>query len=304
MWAMQSQMQGMPAAPEPSDDEIKNAIWVVIGSPAQGGGPMGPPPSIAPRVAAHLKAGGSAMILEMAQGEDLSSALSDYGIKVRPDAIIVHEPVPGGEGAPGDMINEAQRNPYIFITAEYGKHLLADPVRSLDMPLLAAVPVITTSTPGVTQWGLLPVPTERQAWGETKIDQIADKGVAYDPATDLAPPLFAGAAAKKDAGDSRVVVFGTYESFTNNILSFPDVELLRRRVLASRFPGSSELFTNSIFWLAKMEPMIAISPTAMEVSRIAPMSQGSQRFWTFAAVFALPLLVVVAGGLMYVRRRD
>ena len=34
-----------------------------------------------------------------------------------------------------------------------------------------------------------------------------------------------------------------------------------------------------MFWLAKMEPMIAISPAAMEVSRIEPMSPGVQGFW-------------------------
>jgi hypothetical protein len=53
-----------------------------------------------------------------------------------------------------------------------------------------------------------------------------------------------------------------------------------------------------------MEPMIAISPSAMDVSRIEPMSAASQKFWQLMIVPGLPLLVIVAGGLMYVRRRD
>ena len=30
MWAMQAQMQQMPAAPEPSDEQIKDAVWIVL----------------------------------------------------------------------------------------------------------------------------------------------------------------------------------------------------------------------------------------------------------------------------------
>jgi hypothetical protein len=184
--------------------------------------------------------------------------------------------------------------------------MLAEPVRSLDMPLIAAVPVQTTQTQGVTQWNLIPVPTDRPVWGETNVEgALSERDVKLDPATDIAGPLFAGAAAKKDLGEGRVVVYGTFHSFTNDILGFPDMELLRRRVFASRFPGSGELFTNSIFWLAKMEPMIAISPAAMEVSRIEKMTPGVQNFWrTGVLLIGLPLLVILAGGLMYVRRRD
>jgi hypothetical protein len=302
MWAMQARMQQMPAGPEPDDAAIADAVWVVIASRSAGGGPMGPPPSIAPRVAEHLKAGGSAMILMPPEGEDMSDALTEWGIRTRSDAIIVHQPVPAGDGPPGDMINEAQKNPFVFITSEYGQHLLA-PRAALDMPLIAAVPVGITPVQGVTQWSLLPVPNDPPAWGETALQGVADREVALDKGVDVEGPLFAGAAAEKGAG--RVVVLGTYQSFINDILSYPDMELLQRGFLTTRFPGSGEVFNNSIFWLAKMEPMIAISPAAMDVSRIEKMGPGATTFWrNFVPLAGLPLLVVVAGGLMYMRRRD
>lgn len=308
-WAMQAQMQRMPTTPEPTLEEIKDAVWVVIALPPQPGGQMGPVPPVAPAVANHLKAGGSALVLVLGQAEDLSPALGDWGIKPRSEAFIVHTPVKSTGGAPGDMINEAQKNPFVFILNEYGNHVLAEPIRSLDIPLIEAVPVQTTPTPGVTQWSLLPVPADPKSWGETKLggqmgeeDQRDDP--VYDPATDIAGPLFAGAAAQKD-GKGRVIVLGTLHSFTNNILSIPDMELLQRGLLTTRFPGSGELFNNSIFWLAKMEPMIAISPAAMDVSRIEQMGPKSQTFWrNFVPLAGLPLLVVIAGGLMYMRRRD
>ena len=175
MWAMQSQMQGMPAAPEPSEEELKNAIWVVLGVPSQAAGPMGAPPSIAGKLTAHLKAGGSAMVLTSPQAEDMSPALAEYGIKVRPDALIVHEPVAGGDGAPGDMINEAQKNPYIFITNEYGKHMLAEPVRSLDMPLIAAVPVQVDEDRGRDAVGARARSDRAPAWGESNVEGGAER---------------------------------------------------------------------------------------------------------------------------------
>jgi hypothetical protein len=81
--------------------------------------------------------------------------------------------------------------------------------------------------------------------------------------------------------------------------------MAKRRVIVSRFPGNSELFTNSVFWLAKMEPMIAISPTAMQVSRIAPMSDTALAGWRVGVLLILlPGLVLAAGILMYFARRD
>jgi hypothetical protein len=309
MWAMQSQMQqrGMPPEPEPDDAAIKDAIWIVAGTPAQPG-PMGAPPQISSKVAEHLKAGGSALFLCAPEGEDMAAALADYGIKVRTDAIVVHEPVPAEGGATGDFVNEAQRNPFVFVVREYGNHMLTEPVRSLDMPLIAAVPVSTEPKTGIKQWGLIPVPMEPKTWGETNIEALkqGDATVKYDAAADVAAPLFAGAAAQKEQGEGRVIVLGTFRSATNDILRWPDAELYERTgKLATLFPGAMELFNNCVFWLAKMEPMIAISPAAMDVSRIEPMSKGGQWFWRNGVLLiGMPLLVIVAGALMYVRRRD
>jgi ABC-type uncharacterized transport system involved in gliding motility auxiliary subunit len=65
------------------------------------------------------------------------------------------------------------------------------------------------------------------------------------------------------------------------------------------------LFMNAMFWLAKMDTMIAISPTAMEVPRIRPMSETTQRVWRSGMLIGvLPLMVVVSGVLTWWRRRD
>jgi hypothetical protein len=88
-------------------------------------------------------------------------------------------------------------------------------------------------------------------------------------------------------------------------LNEPDPNMLRRGVIVSRFPANAELFNNAVFWLAKMEPMIAISPAAMEVSRIEPIKPGALSIWRNGfLMLGLPMAVVLAGALVWFARRD
>lgn len=305
-WAMQSQMQqrGMPPEPEPSDEEIKDAIWVVLSFPS-GPGPMGAPASIAGKVKEHLDKGGSALCLFIPQGDNLDGALGEWGIKVRTDAVAVHEPVPSTGAQSTDIVQLAQRQPSIFVLNSFGDHMLAKPVNSLDTVMVQLCPVSTTTKQGYTASSLIPIPADPKSWGETNAESASNPAeLSFDSKTDLAGPLFGGAAVEKEKG-GRVVAIGSIQFAINDLLSYPDRELLERGYYTPRFPGSAELFLNSVFWLAHMEPMIAISPSAMDVSRIEPMSNGAQVFWrTGVLLVGLPLLVIAAGGLMYIRRRD
>jgi hypothetical protein len=68
---------------------------------------------------------------------------------------------------------------------------------------------------------------------------------------------------------------------------------------------SSSSVLNRVFTGTKMDPMLAISPSAMEVSRIAEMSPAVLNTWRIGVLLILlPGLVIVAGMLVYVARRD
>ena len=89
---------------------------------------------------------------------------------------------------------------------------------------------------------------------------------------------------------------------TSGVIGFQDPD---GRTRARRFPGNSELFMNSIYWLSRQETMIAISPAAMDVSRIGDMSRGAQSFWRVGVLLiGLPGLVIVAGAMVWFARRD
>lgn len=308
MWAMQSQMQGMPAAPEPSDEEIKNAVWIVLNIPTRSS-PMGPPPSIAAKLADHLKAGGSALVLATPQSDSLAAALDEWGVKIHPNIIAVHELIKTPDVQTADVIEDIQRRPYMFVVNNYGDHPLAKPLRSLEALMFPMLPIETTPKAGYKTTPLLPVPQTLKTWGESNVEAALDnQPIAYDPPKgadrlgDLPPPLYGGAISEKEDGAGRLVVIGTVNFALNQIVTFPDLRFQRP---VARFPGNSELFCNSVLWLSKMEPMLAISPAAMEVSRIRDISPGALQFWRVGVLLiALPGMVIVAGILMYFARRD
>jgi hypothetical protein len=243
------------------------------------------------------------MVLALPSSENLSDALKPYGLDLLSDAVIVHEVPKGEHPQSGDLAADAQWLPFVFLINKYGDHLLAKPLESLDFLIAAAVPIKANPTTGVTQSQLLPIPQNPQTWGERDLESANDNSVKYDPGTDVPPPLFAGATAEK--GNSRVVVLGCLQSFLNRVVAIPDQDMLKRGVVVARFPGNTELFANAIFWLAKMEPMIAISPAAMEVSRISNMSDATLNSWRVGVVLIiLPGLVLAAGISMYFARRD
>lgn len=309
MSAMQAQMQGQPAPEEPSDEELKDAIWVVVNLPSQQQNPMmgAMSPTIAPKIMEHLNAGGSALVMTLPNADKLDEAFADWGVQMATDQIIVHEAAGADSVRSTDMIEEAKKIPYIFALNEFGDHLLAKPIRGLDAIMVPIIPVRTQSKPGVTATPLLPIPQQPKAWAETDMSSVSRPGVTpnFDEKTgDIAGPLFGGAALERE-GKGRLVVIGSLQFATDGLISIPDEEMLQRGVFVARFPANAELVTNSIFWLAKMEPMIAISPAAMEVSRIGPISPGLLTFWRVGVLLVgLPALVVLAGVGVYVSRKN
>lgn len=305
-------MGGMPPAPEPSDEEIKDAVWVVFSEPQMTQfGPMpGGSPELGTKLKAHLDAGGSAMILFDLNGDAMGPVLNDWGILARPNMVAVHEPVIVQGGRSDDFIEEARRQPPIFVINEYGgPHPITDTLQALDAALVPMLPIEAPGMPGVEITKLLPVPQQPPSWAEGDIQTVTRRNgrPTFDPAGgDLAGPIYAGAAAQKKDTGARLVAIGCM-AFPNNLLiSMPDQKVFERtgREVA-RFPGNGELFTNSVFWLAKMDKMIALSPSALDTPRIRPISQGMLAFWRVGVLLVgLPLLAVASGLMVWRARKD
>jgi hypothetical protein len=230
------------------------------------------------------------------------------------DTVAVHAPVKssGPAGESGDLLDEAERRyPVVFLMRHYGDAALARPVESLDGLMLPLLIVQTHSVPGYTTAPLLPVPDAPPAWATRDLDKVMSGASGGNWAeltgpgpNDLKQPLYAGAAIQSQSG-GRLVVLGSLQFATDELLNEPDRELSRRGIFVSRFPGNAEIFQNAVFWASKMDTMLAISPNAMQVSRIRPMSAAALAAWHWGVLIGgLPALVLAAGVVTYLRRRD
>jgi hypothetical protein len=254
----------------------------------------------------HLRNGGSALCIFAPQGEDLHTALKEWGVQVRTDAVIVHEKIKAADSQNPDFLEEAKRMPFVFDIRDYGDHMLTRPLKSLASSLVPMVVVKTSEAKGYHPTQIIPMPANLPAWGDTDINALENGDlVKYDPAkNDVPGPVYAGAAVEADRGN-RLVAIGSPLFIFDRFLNEPDPDLLKRGIFVARFPGNADLFMNSIFWLAKQETMIAISPSALEVDRIASMTPAAMAFWHWGVlIFGLPTLVILSGVWMYFVRRD
>ena len=308
-FAMQMMQQGGGMAPpEPSDEDLKDAVWVVLPLSGQQSqfGPQPVSPEVTKKIEDHLSQGGSAMFLFQPHSDSLHSVLVGWGVNVKPDIIIVHEPVGGADPASDDFVEQARRLPHIFVLNHYGDSPVTRTLETLDAALVPLLPVDTQPSAGLTINKILPIPEDLKIWGESDLSSLArNASPTFDPKTgDLPPPLWAGAVVEK-AGKGRIVVIGNATFVANGLLELPDPRMARSKLDVARFPGNGELFTNSIFWLAKMDNLIALSPAAMDTSRIRPIPAGVLNFWRVGVLLiGLPLLSLVAGLGVYQWRKE
>ena len=86
---------------------------------------------------------------------------------------------------------------------------------------------------------------------------------------------------------TRLVVFGDSDFVSN----------------ASLIAGNVDFFMSALNWLLEREELMAIAPKSAVYAQLI-MDQRQQRILLWVVVCVLPLLVALAGGLVWVRRRS
>jgi len=117
-----------------------------------------------------------------------------------------------------------------------------------------------------------------------------------------------GAAAEK--GDARLVTVGSATWAMDEILSaaaLPDgtsgPNLADRPGARILYPGNSDLFVNSICWLAHEEELIAASPRTQDIRRIEPMRAGALQTTRILLWAGMPAAILVLGVCVGLMRR-
>ena len=341
MRRMQMQGQMMPPPQDPTDAEIEDSTWIVLNLPSESTA-QSMADKLADHLKnghhwldGKKSDGGSAFVMfvktdpgnPMYTLDDLKPALEPWGITARTDAMAVHKRVKYEGEAGGSFVDQASHEPFVFTCTDWGDHMITNPMQSLMGLLLFTTPIELKPTNGVTATSLIPVPgapSSLDSWGEVDASTIApssdsaEDGPKYhtgdkDPKkNDIPSPLFAGAVAEKSG--ARIVCMGSGISLfgmsgaTRMGGTFVDLEdsslMEKKRIYAPQFPGSAEFFMNSCFWLSHQEPMIAISPAAMNVSRIREIKPGLLKFWHIGVLLVgLPGLVILTGAMAYYTRQ-
>jgi hypothetical protein len=307
---------------EPTAPELNSAVWIIVRDP-QNTMPEDEVP-VSAMLQKHLDQGGSAFVLMFPTVDPTIGPLHSMGINVNTDDVIVHEALPSTGRRSNDMVDAAlQSSQFFYLLDEYGDHPIAKPLDGLDFVNAASCPVaiLPTQPPGVTATGLLPIPFTPHSWaasGGMAVLQSQGQRLTFNPEPDPASgrttgdvdntpehQLYGGAASENAAG-GRLVVVGSYWFASSEPVDLPDIDMLEKHgVSVARLPGNGEFFVDSVFWLSHMDDMLAISPHALQVARVKNMSPGKLGFWRLGVLTAgLPLAVIFAGLMVYVRRRD
>ncbi|MBD3184671.1 hypothetical protein GF312_20490 [Candidatus Poribacteria bacterium] len=234
----------------------------------------------------YLRRGGKAIIMvEPEPAPSLSNLLSRWGVEVRDDVIL-------------DRFSQANLgDPSIPVTVRYTHHPITDPLSRVMIFFPMSRSVASKTNPDSNLEVIQLVKASDSSWGEVNTDLLlSERRAEYNEAEDFEGPMSMAAVVihKSDQGESSekqekriLAAFGDSDFVTNNWLQ----------------EGNPDFFMNTLNWLTEEEELISIRPKDQELSRIRRVTSQELTFVTYFSIFAIPLLVLIAGGFVWWKRR-
>ncbi len=212
---------------------------------------------------------------------DLTKMIADWGATPRNDLVIDENPVAQIFGT----------EPYMPLIVKYGTNAIVQPLsgRATLFPLSRSFDVAKESKPGMSDDSLCetsPDSYDVRDW-TPKIKEIK-----FEPGKDLKGPLTVAVAGSQTGGgekktEGRFVVTGTSLIAANSFLNFQ---------------SNRDFIMNSVDWLSAEEDLISIRPTPPESQHLNMNSEQMRRV-LYLGVFGIPLIIVLAGVLVWWERR-
>ncbi len=234
-------------------------------------------PQEAQMIEKYLNGGGKALfLLDPGTDPQLSAIMQPWNIKVGDDYVIDVSGV-------GRLIGAG---PAIPLVIDYGDNPIVRDFKNemTFFPLARTVAIADTSKTEPEATELL-----KTSAASFTVASLGNGTVKYDPKKDQRGPLSLGVAAENKSGsaDPRLVVIGNSEFATNE---YQDRQ------------SNGDLFYNSVNWLTEESNLISIRPKEAANRRVT-LTEAQQREVDWVSSVFVPLLVVVIGIIVWVKRR-
>jgi ABC-type uncharacterized transport system involved in gliding motility auxiliary subunit len=241
-------------------------------------------------VRAYLKAGGKAFFLVDPQSAPkLPAFFKDFGLDLADDVVVDEVAVLMGGGK------------FIPFIAAYESHEITKGFRyATFFPYVRSVEALPAKPEGMTVQVL--AKTSDTSWAEKRFDQepVFEKGkdrtgpisvaavVAVEVKTepkkeDKTPPV------PPEKKEGRLAVFGSSNFVANRFFA--------------RFASNGNLFLNTVNWLTQESDLISIQPKTA-TPRGINLTPTQMRFVFFLSLIILPLIVLITGIVLWLRRRS
>ncbi|MGB6876180.1 MAG: Gldg family protein [Candidatus Acidiferrales bacterium] len=234
-------------------------------------------PQEAQMVEKYLDSGGKAMFLfDPGTDPQMSAVMQPWNINVGDDYVIDVSGVGRLLGA----------GPAIPLVIDYGDNPIVQNFKG-SMTFFPLARTVAIAVPSKTA----PQATEllKTSAASFTVASLGNGTVKYNPKTDQRGPLSLGVAADNKSGkaDPRLVVIGNSEFASNQW------EGQQR---------NGDLFFNSVNWLTEEENLISIRPKEAANRRVT-LTEAQQRGLEWFSVVFVPLFVIIAGIVIWVKRR-
>lgn len=215
----------------------------------------------------YLDNGGRVFLSLQPQADPkLDTLLKDYGVQADNDLVLDPQLNTGDLAAPA--------------VRKFGGHVITNGLSAAYFPGTRSLKKIEPSPAGMGVQSL--VDTSESAWGETS---LMDRNIAFDPAKDKKGPLPIMVLAEK--AKSRLIVSGNTLFMSNQAY----VNL-----------NNGDLFLNALNWMADEQSLVSIPPKDNQPKTV-DLLPGQYQMIFFGTVALMPLLLLLAGGLVWWRRR-
>ena len=238
-------------------------------------------------IGAYISRGGAVLFMvDPDPSPNMDEFFNEWGVTVGNDMVVdmsgVGRLFGAGPGMP--LVNTFATHP---IVEDFGN-------TACFFPYVRSVTPKDLSGPGVSSEWL--VKTTERSFGET---EIQDGKAQYDEDKDLEGPVTVGAVVTKTVERDSGLSNTAGQSSNGKMVVFGDSDFANNMYM--RMQSNGNLFMNVVNWLAEEADLVSVRPKSNEDRRLN-MTQAQTKMMNWIAM-GIPFMVLISGGLVFLRRR-